>query len=297
VATGLGPGPAPTQPMYAAPVSGEPPTYNPAQAPDPARGYGAGQTPGTALPYEATQVFRATRAYGAPAPASGAPRIYGAQAYGGPAGHVPLGQKRWLLPAAIGVLVVGLLTGGVMAAFALPSGDAKTTPNAARPLPGDITDPSQPPAQTPTADPTPTPTPTPTAAPIPPPTTGIRLVSNWNGKCIDVPGANYADGVPLQVYNCNGTSDQAWTFTGGAVKTQNNLCMDVAGGSTANGAAIQIATCSGDPAQQLVLSAAGDLVNRQANKCVDIKDSNGNDGAKLQLWDCAGTANQKWHQG
>jgi hypothetical protein len=131
----------------------------------------------------------------------------------------------------------------------------------------------------------------------PPPATGTRLISNWNGKCIDVPGANFADGIPLQAWNCNGTGAQSWTFTGGSLKTQNNMCMDVAWGSTANGAVIQIARCTGNAAQQFVLSAAGDLVNPQANKCVDIKDWNGNDGAKLQLWDCAGTANQKWHRG
>jgi len=126
---------------------------------------------------------------------------------------------------------------------------------------------------------------------------GSRVISNWNGRCIDVPGANFSDGVPLQMYGCNGTPAQSWTFAGGTLRAQNNMCMDVAWGSTANGAVIQIATCSGNPAQQFVLSGAGDLVNPQANKCVDIKDWNGNDGAALQLWDCAGTANQKWHQG
>ena len=60
---------------------------------------------------------------------------------------------------------------------------------------------------------------------------------------------------------------------------------------------LQIVTCSTNPAQQFVLSAAGDLVNPQANKCIDIKDWNGNDGAQLQLWDCAGTQNQKWRRG
>jgi hypothetical protein len=133
--------------------------------------------------------------------------------------------------------------------------------------------------------------------PPPPPPTGSRIVSNWNNKCIDVPSSNFSDGVPLQMWNCNGTSAQNWTFTGGTLQTQNNKCMDVAWGSTANGAVIQIANCSGNPAQQFVLSAAGDLVNPQANKCVDIKDWNGNEGARLQLWDCAGTANQKWRQG
>ncbi|MGN9778178.1 ricin-type beta-trefoil lectin domain protein [Micromonospora sp. H33] len=126
---------------------------------------------------------------------------------------------------------------------------------------------------------------------------GNRIISNWNNKCIDVPSSNFSDGVPLQTWTCNGTSAQAWTFTGGTLRTQNNKCMDVAWGSTANGAVIQIANCSGNPAQQFVLSAAGDLVNPQANKCVDIKDWNGADGARLQLWDCAGTANQKWRRG
>ncbi|MFF5294197.1 ricin-type beta-trefoil lectin domain protein [Paractinoplanes globisporus] len=123
------------------------------------------------------------------------------------------------------------------------------------------------------------------------------LISDWNGLCIDVPNSNFSDGVPLQMWGCNNSGAQKWTFVNGTLQTSNNKCMDVAWGSTANGAVIQIATCSGNAAQQFVLSAAGDLVNPQANKCVDIKDWNGNWGAALQTWDCAGTANQKWHRG
>ncbi|MEU4242255.1 ricin-type beta-trefoil lectin domain protein [Actinoplanes sp. NPDC026619] len=123
------------------------------------------------------------------------------------------------------------------------------------------------------------------------------LISDWNGKCIDVPNSNFSDGVALQTWNCNGSGAQKWTFVNGTLQTSNGKCMDVAWGSTASGAVIQIVGCSGNAAQQFVLSAAGDLVNPQANKCIDIKDWNGNDGAGLQLWDCAGTANQKWHRG
>jgi len=123
---------------------------------------------------------------------------------------------------------------------------------------------------------------------------GVSIVSNWNNRCIDVPNSNFSDGVRLQMWNCNGTAAQKWTFSGGSLRTQNNKCMDVAWGSTANGAAIQIANCSGNPAQQFVLSGAGDLVNPQANKCVDIAGWNGNEGALLHLWECTGGANQKW---
>ncbi|MEU4644859.1 beta-1,3-glucanase family protein [Micromonospora sp. NPDC023814] len=128
------------------------------------------------------------------------------------------------------------------------------------------------------------------------PGTGVAVVSNWNNKCIDVPSSNFVDRAQLQMWPCNGTNAQKWTFTGTALQSQNNKCMDVDAGSTANGAVVQLYTCNGTGAQQFTLNAAGDLVNLQANKCVDIKDWNGSDGAKLQIWDCAGTANQKWHK-
>ncbi|MEV4388380.1 ricin-type beta-trefoil lectin domain protein [Micromonospora sp. NPDC049580] len=124
-----------------------------------------------------------------------------------------------------------------------------------------------------------------------------RIVSNWHNKCIDVPNWNFSDGQRLIVWNCTDGTNQRWEFVGGTLRTQNNKCMDVAWGSTADGAAIQIATCSGNPAQQFVLSGAGDLVNPQANKCVDIKDWDPNNDAVLQLWTCNGGANQKWRRG
>ncbi|GAB1688834.1 beta-1,3-glucanase family protein [Krasilnikovia sp. M28-CT-15] len=127
--------------------------------------------------------------------------------------------------------------------------------------------------------------------------TGVSVVSNWNGKCVDVPGSNFSDGVQLQMYTCNNTNAQKWAFNAGRLEGQNGKCMDVSGGGTANGTLIQIANCSTNPAQQFTLTAAGDLVNPQSNRCLDIKDWNGNDGAKVQIWDCAGSANQRWHQG
>jgi streptogrisin C len=125
---------------------------------------------------------------------------------------------------------------------------------------------------------------------------GGALISNWNNKCLDVPNSNFADGVLVQMWNCNNSGAQKWEAVGGALRTGNNKCLDIPWGSTASGVELQIATCSGNPAQQWVLSGAGDLVNPQANKCIDIKDWNGNDGARLQLWDCAGTLNQKWRR-
>jgi beta-glucanase (GH16 family) len=132
--------------------------------------------------------------------------------------------------------------------------------------------------------------------PPPPPPPGNAIISNWHNKCIDVPNWNFSDGQRLIVWNCTGGTNQKWEFVNGTVRTQNNMCMDVAWGSRDNGAAIQIVRCNGNPAQQFVLSGAGDLVNPQANKCVDIAGWNPNNDAVLQLWECSGGANQKWRR-
>ncbi|MFY0524759.1 ricin-type beta-trefoil lectin domain protein [Archangium gephyra] len=124
---------------------------------------------------------------------------------------------------------------------------------------------------------------------------GRAIVSNWNGKCIDIPNSNTTDGTPLQMWDCNGTGAQSWTFYSDGTVRALGKCMDVAWGSTANGAAIQLVACNGNPAQKFVLSGAGDLVNPQANKCVDIKEWNSASGARLHTWECSGNLNQKWH--
>ncbi len=129
-----------------------------------------------------------------------------------------------------------------------------------------------------------------------PPASGVSIVSNWNGKCIDVNANNWSAGVPLQVWTCNNSAAQKWTLSGGTVHGPNNQCLDVANANPAAGTTVQIATCSGNPAQQFTLNAANDLVSVLADKCVDINAWNGSDGAKLIIWTCTGGANQKWHQ-
>ncbi|WP_433792621.1 family 16 glycosylhydrolase [Actinoplanes sp. CA-252034] len=128
----------------------------------------------------------------------------------------------------------------------------------------------------------------------PPPAGGNALKSNFNGKCIDIPGGTATDGARLQMYDCNGTGAQQWTANSDGTMRALGKCMDPAGGALSNGTPIQLVTCNGNPVQRFTLSGAGDLVNVSANKCVDITGWNNANGAQLQLWDCGGTANQKW---
>ncbi len=140
----------------------------------------------------------------------------------------------------------------------------------------------------------------PTAKPAPSesgPATGDRLISQYDGKCLDVPARDFADGRRLNVWGCAGGDNQSWHMADGAIHTKNNLCVDAAGAGTADGTPIQIATCSGAPAQKFVLNGSGELVNSASGKCVDINAYDSHDGAPVQLWGCNGGLNQKWRQG
>jgi hypothetical protein len=126
---------------------------------------------------------------------------------------------------------------------------------------------------------------------------GQEIIGKGSNRCVDVPNSEDGkgrDGTQLQLWDCAAGANQKWDFRGDGTVRSLGMCMDVAWGSKDDGAHIQLARCSGNPAQQFVLSTAGDLVNPQADKCVDAVDNGTANGTKLQLWSCAGTPNQKW---
>ncbi len=77
------------------------------------------------------------------------------------------------------------------------------------------------------ADPNPDPDPDPD--PTPTPGNG-QITSTASGRCVDVPGAGTADGTAVQLWDCNGQSNQQWTHTSaGELKVYGNKCLDAAG--------------------------------------------------------------------
>lgn len=114
-------------------------------------------------------------------------------------------------------------------------------------------------------------------------------------KCVDVTGANSADGTVVDLYDCNGTAAQQWTRPGDGTVRALGKCLDVSAGSTADGAKVQLYSCNGSGAQQWTYTSGRDLVNPQANKCLDVTGNNSANGTPLQIWSCTGAANQKWN--
>jgi glucosylceramidase len=120
-------------------------------------------------------------------------------------------------------------------------------------------------------------------------------ITGLGGKCIDVAGANSANGTAVQLYDCNGSGAQQWTVgTDGTLKALGK-CLDVTGQSTADGAQLQLWDCGGTANQKWAATAAKDIVGAGSNKCVDATGNSSANGTRLQIWTCTGAANQKWN--
>jgi beta-glucanase (GH16 family) len=121
--------------------------------------------------------------------------------------------------------------------------------------------------------------------------TGGSAITGYGGKCVDVAGANPANGTQVQLYDCNGTAAQQWSVSGSSLRALGK-CMDVAGANSANGTKVQLYDCNGTAAQQW--TRPGDGTIRALGKCLDATGVSSANGTPLQIWDCSGGANQKW---
>jgi beta-glucanase (GH16 family) len=77
-----------------------------------------------------------------------------------------------------------------------------------------------------------------------PPPTG-KAVKGFGGLCLDDRAAATGNGNPVQIYTCNGTGAQQWTYvTAGTTLRVLGKCLDIPGGATASGTKLQIWDCN-----------------------------------------------------
>ena len=120
-------------------------------------------------------------------------------------------------------------------------------------------------------------------------------ITGLAGKCIDVAGANSANGTAVQLYDCNGTAAQQWTVGGDGTIRALGKCLDVTGGShreRRHGAAVRLQRQR--RRSKWTVTRAATLVNPQPSKCLDVTDNISANGTQLQIWTCTGAANQRW---
>ncbi|CAG6390735.1 ricin-type beta-trefoil lectin domain protein [Streptomyces cocklensis] len=73
------------------------------------------------------------------------------------------------------------------------------------------------------------------------------------GKCLDLASDDNTDGAKVQIYDCNGTGAQTWSYTSSDKALRNpasGKCLDVPAAVTTPGTQLDIYTCNGTTAQQ-----------------------------------------------
>jgi beta-glucosidase len=124
--------------------------------------------------------------------------------------------------------------------------------------------------------------------------TGTGAITGYEGLCLDVAGANSANGTKIDVYTCNGTGAQQWTVETNQTLQALGKCLDVTGAGTANGTLVDLYACNGTGAQVWQPQSDGALLNPQSGKCLDDTGFSTTPGTQVQIWSCTGSANQSW---
>ncbi|MBE1874139.1 RICIN domain-containing protein [Myceligenerans pegani] len=150
---------------------------------------------------------------------------------------------------------------------------------------------------------------TPSASPGPGPSTGpgsrpspspppeppvVALTGAGSGRCLDVPGANFSDGVTLQIFDCNGSAAQRWTVTAaGEVRIGGTKCLDDASGG-ANGTAVAIHECHGGANQRWSAPGDGTVRSVATGLCLDVEAAGTENGSPVNVYQCHNGPNQLW---
>jgi glucose/arabinose dehydrogenase len=126
--------------------------------------------------------------------------------------------------------------------------------------------------------------------------TGSTVVGVASGRCLDVIGNVQTAGTGVNIFDCNGQANQAWTFTSvGELRVYDaTMCLDVVGQDTTAPAAVQIYTCNGGANQQWRINADGTITGVQSGLCLDVTGEGTANSTLVGLWTCNGHSNQKW---
>ncbi|MER7930048.1 endo-1,4-beta-xylanase [Streptomyces sp. NPDC096057] len=127
----------------------------------------------------------------------------------------------------------------------------------------------------------------------PPPTGSGQIKGVGSGRCLDVPNASTTDGTQVQLWDCNGATNQQWTLTDtGELRVYGTKCLDAAG--TGNGTKVQIYGCWGSDNQKWRLNSDGSIVGVQSGLCLDAVGAGTASGTLIQLYSCSNGTNQHW---
>jgi hypothetical protein len=120
-----------------------------------------------------------------------------------------------------------------------------------------------------------------------------------SGRCIDLPDHTVIPSTQVQLWDCNGGTNQRWTLNsdGTIVGLESNLCLEAYGEGTTAGTIATIYRCNGGSHQKWTRGSDGSIKNVKSGLCLDAPDHSVANGTKLVTWSCNGGSNQRWTVG
>jgi hypothetical protein len=116
-----------------------------------------------------------------------------------------------------------------------------------------------------------------------------------SNRCLDVPNVSTTNGTLLEIWDCNGGSNQQWTaLSNGELQVYGNKCLDVPNNATAAGTRVAIWDCTGAANQLWTLNSNGTVVGVGSGLCLDVTGAGSANGTAVEIWTCNGGSNQKW---
>ncbi|MCX4767078.1 ricin-type beta-trefoil lectin domain protein [Streptomyces sp. NBC_01275] len=124
---------------------------------------------------------------------------------------------------------------------------------------------------------------------------GALVVGTQSGRCLDLFNSTIAKGTQAELWDCNGGSNQAWTYTSRKeLVVYGNKCLDAYNLGTTNGTKVVIWDCNGQNNQKWNVNSDGTITNVNAGLCLDASGAGTANRTPMVLWTCAGADNQKW---
>jgi hypothetical protein len=113
-----------------------------------------------------------------------------------------------------------------------------------------------------------------------------------HGKCLDDFGGSTTNGNKVDIWTCNNTVSQKWTFSGGALSVLGKCLDDSSQGGA--GAKLVIWTCNGHAAQTWTHRSNGEYVLKLNGLCLTDPSGSATDGTQVVIRKCAAFADQTW---
>lgn len=125
--------------------------------------------------------------------------------------------------------------------------------------------------------------------------TDVVLDREGNCRCSYVIGNGRTARTGVNIYDCIGQVNQAWTYTAaGELRVYDSMCLDVAGQDTTAPARVQIYGCNGGANQRWQINANGTITGVQSGLCLDVTGQQRANSTVVGMWTCNGQTNQKW---